>query len=53
MPSSPTPSSASEYDQVRAMSHGGARFTAGGPGGSAGGFEDLFSGMFGAEGGTA
>ena len=29
--SSPTPSSASEYDAVRAMAHGGARFTAGGP----------------------
>jgi molecular chaperone DnaJ len=31
-----------EYDAVRAMSHGGARFTAGGPGGGAG-FEDIFS----------
>lgn len=31
-----------EYDAVRAMSHGGARFTAGGPGGP-GGFEDIFS----------
>ncbi len=37
-----------EYDQIRAMSHGGARFTAGGPGG--GGFQDLFSGMFGGPG---
>ena len=37
-----------EYDQIRAMTHGGARFTAGGPGGS--GFEDLFSGMFGGPG---
>ncbi|MEO7752900.1 MAG: DnaJ C-terminal domain-containing protein [Terracoccus sp.] len=33
-----------EYDAVRAMSHGGARFTAGGPGGGAG-FEDVFSGF--------
>ncbi|WP_068400631.1 DnaJ C-terminal domain-containing protein [Kribbia dieselivorans] len=37
-----------EYDAVRAMSRGGARFTAGGPGGSGnGGFEDVFSNMFG------
>lgn len=34
-----------EYDQIRAMGSG-ARFTAGGPGG-AGGFEDVFSTMFG------
>ncbi|MEJ3405760.1 DnaJ C-terminal domain-containing protein [Rathayibacter sp. YIM 133350] len=34
-----------EYDAVRAMG-GGARFTAAGPGG-AGGFEDVFGGMFG------
>lgn len=33
-----------QYDQIRAMTHGGARFTAGAPGG--GGFEDLFSGLF-------
>ncbi|NYJ76050.1 MULTISPECIES: DnaJ C-terminal domain-containing protein [Allobranchiibius] len=36
-----------EYDQLRQMVGGGARFTAGGPGGmpggGAGGFEDLFS----------
>jgi molecular chaperone DnaJ len=38
-----------EYDAIRAMSHGGARFTAGGPGGGAG-FEDIFS-AFGAPGG--
>ncbi|MGV1009554.1 MAG: DnaJ C-terminal domain-containing protein [Dermatophilaceae bacterium] len=37
-----------EYDQIRAMTHGGARFTAGSQGGS--GFEDLFSGMFGGPG---
>ncbi len=40
-----------QYDQLRAMTQGGARFTAGGPGGS-GSFEDLFSGMFGGNGGT-
>ena len=32
-----------EYDAIRAMSHGGARFTAGGPGGAGAGFEDIFS----------
>jgi molecular chaperone DnaJ len=36
-----------EYDAVRQMAHGGARFTAGGPGGGAGGFDDVFSAMFG------
>ena len=44
------PEQRQQYDQIRAMTHGGARFTAGGPGGS-GGFEDLFSGMFGGGGG--
>jgi molecular chaperone DnaJ len=34
-----------EYDQIRAMGAGGARFTAGG--GGAQGFEDIFGGMFG------
>jgi molecular chaperone DnaJ len=38
-----------EYDAVRQMAHGGARFRAGGPGG-AGGFEDVFS-AFGGGGG--
>lgn len=38
-----------EYDAVRAMG-GGARFTA--PGGGAGGFEDVFGGMFGGPGGA-
>lgn len=33
-----------EYDQIRAMGSG-ARFQAGGPGGQAGGFEDVFSGF--------
>lgn len=38
-----------QYDSLRAMAGGGARFTAGpgGPGGGSGGFEDLFGGMFG------
>ncbi|EWT01242.1 molecular chaperone DnaJ [Intrasporangium oryzae NRRL B-24470] len=36
------PEQRKEYDAIRAMSHGGARFTAGGPGGGAG-FEDIFS----------
>ncbi|TAM70415.1 MAG: J domain-containing protein [Microbacteriaceae bacterium] len=35
-----------EYDQIRAMGSG-ARFTAPGAGGSNGGFEDVFGGMFG------
>ncbi|NLA64440.1 MAG: DnaJ domain-containing protein [Leucobacter sp.] len=34
-----------EYDQIRAMGAGAARFTAGGAGGQ--GFEDIFGGMFG------
>lgn len=40
-----------EYDAVRAMG-GGARFTAPGRGGQAGGFEDVFGGMFGGGGGN-
>ncbi|GAB78924.1 molecular chaperone DnaJ [Austwickia chelonae] len=39
-----------QYDAVRAMSRGGARFTAGstgGPGNGTGGFEDVFSQFFG------
>lgn len=40
----------SEYDQIRAMGAGGARFTSGGAGGQ--GFEDIFGGMFGAPGGA-
>ncbi|TPG16930.1 DnaJ C-terminal domain-containing protein [Pedococcus bigeumensis] len=42
-----------EYDAVRQMAHGGARFTAGGPGGGNGGFDDVFSSMFGGGGGGA
>ena len=43
-----------QYDAIRSMAGGGARFTAGGPGGAAGsaGFEDIFSQMFGGAGGT-
>ncbi|MDR3107326.1 MAG: DnaJ domain-containing protein, partial [Bifidobacteriaceae bacterium] len=41
-----------QYDSVRAMASGGARFAAG-PGGTAGGgFDDMFSAMFGGGGGT-
>jgi molecular chaperone DnaJ len=40
-----------EYDAVRQMARGGARFTAGGPGGGNGGFDDVFSSMFGGPGG--
>ncbi|MEA5453943.1 DnaJ C-terminal domain-containing protein [Sinomonas sp. JGH33] len=41
------PEERQQYDAIRAM--GGARFSAGGPGGGAGaaGFEDLFGGLFG------
>lgn len=42
------PEQRKQYDAVRAMSHGGARFSAGpggGPGGA--GFEDIFSNLFG------
>ncbi|MDR1293658.1 MAG: DnaJ domain-containing protein [Bifidobacteriaceae bacterium] len=42
------PEQRQQYDAVRAMAGGGARFAAGPNGaGGAGGFEDLFSGMFG------
>ncbi|MDR2348701.1 MAG: DnaJ domain-containing protein [Bifidobacteriaceae bacterium] len=44
------PEQRKQYDSVRAMASGGARFAAG-PGGP-GGFEDLFSGMFSGGGGT-
>ncbi|GAA2033179.1 DnaJ C-terminal domain-containing protein [Agromyces tropicus] len=44
------PEERKEYDAVRAMG-GGARFTAPGGAGS-GGFEDVFGGMFGQQGGT-
>jgi molecular chaperone DnaJ len=44
------PEQRQQYDQIRAMTRGGARFTAGG--GGTGGFEDIFSGMFGGGGST-
>jgi len=40
------PEQRQQYDAVRAMARGGARFTAGAPGGGAG-FEDLLGGLFG------
>ncbi len=40
-----------EYDQIRAMGAGSARFTSGGSGGQ--GFDDIFGGMFGGQGGRA
>ncbi|MGO4132378.1 DnaJ C-terminal domain-containing protein [Janibacter sp. RAF20_2_2] len=40
-----------EYDAIRSMAGGGARFTAGGPGGGAG-FEDIFSAFGGGGGGS-
>ena len=48
------PKQRQEYDAVRQMARGGARFTAGGPGGGPGaaGFEDVFSSMFGGQGGN-
>ncbi|QAY64159.1 J domain-containing protein [Xylanimonas allomyrinae] len=36
-----------QYDAIRAMAGGGARFQAGGPGAGGGGFEDIFGAMFG------
>lgn len=44
------PEQRQEYDAVRQMARGGARFTAGGPGGGTGGFEDIFSAFAGAGG---
>ncbi|WP_315584756.1 DnaJ C-terminal domain-containing protein [Actinomyces viscosus] len=43
-----------QYDAIRSMAGGGARFQAGGPGdaGGAAGFEDIFSSMFGGQGGS-
>ncbi len=45
------PEQRQEYDAIRSMTGGGARFTAGGPGGN-GGFEDIFSAFAGGGGGT-
>lgn len=41
------PEQRKQYDAVRAMARGGARFTSGGPGGGGAGFEDVFSNLFG------
>ncbi len=46
------PDQRQQYDAVRQMARGGARFTAGGPNGGAGGFEDVFSNLFGGGGGN-
>src|SRR5664279_2128303 len=46
-----TPEERKQYDAIRSMSHGGARFTSGGPGGGGVGFEDVFSNLFGGGGG--
>ncbi|HYO85001.1 MAG TPA: DnaJ C-terminal domain-containing protein [Dermatophilaceae bacterium] len=43
------PEERKQYDAVRSMARGGARFTAGGPGGAEG-FEDVFSNLFGGPG---
>jgi molecular chaperone DnaJ len=44
------PEERQQYDAIRAMGSG-ARFQAGGPGGGAGGFDDVFGNMFGGGGG--
>jgi molecular chaperone DnaJ len=47
------PEQRQQYDAIRAMAHGGPRFTAGGAGGpGAAGFEDLLGGLFNSGGGT-
>jgi molecular chaperone DnaJ len=45
------PEERKQYDAIRSMSHGGARFTSGGPGGGGAGFDDVFSNLFGGGGG--
>jgi molecular chaperone DnaJ len=46
------PEERKQYDAIRSMSHGGARFTSGGQGGGGGaGFEDVFSDLFSGRGG--
>ncbi len=47
-----SPDERKQYDAIRSMSQGGARFTSGGPGGGGAGFEDVFGNLFGG-GGTA
>ena len=46
-----SPEDRKQYDAIRSMSHGGARFTSGGPGGGGAGFDDVFSNLFGGGGG--
>ncbi|WP_066461046.1 DnaJ C-terminal domain-containing protein [Sanguibacter suarezii] len=46
------PEERQQYDAIRAMAGGGARFSAGSGGRGSAGFEDLFGGMFGGGGGT-
>ncbi|MFL6100523.1 MAG: DnaJ C-terminal domain-containing protein [Actinomycetales bacterium] len=46
------PEQRKQYDAIRSMTSGGARFTSAGRGGGAGGFEDVFSSMFGGAGGA-
>jgi molecular chaperone DnaJ len=46
-----SPEDRKQYDAIRSMSHGGARFTSGGPGGGGAGFDDVFSNLFGGRGG--
>ena len=41
-----------QYDAIRSMAGGGARFTSGTGGGAGAGFEDIFSSMFGGGGGN-
>ena len=45
------PDERKQYDAIRSMSRGGARFTSGAPGGAGSGFEDVFSNLFGGGGG--
>jgi molecular chaperone DnaJ len=42
-----SPEERKQYDAIRSMSHGGARFSSGGPGGGGAGFDDVFSNLFG------
>ena len=46
-----SPEERKQYDAIRSMSHGGARFSSGGPGGGGAGFDDVFSNLFGGGGG--
>ena len=47
------PEQRQQYDAVRQMARGGARFTAGGQGAGGAGFDDVFTNLFGAGGGAA